>query len=73
MLLDDGLDGVLLQVEHVLRVLDHCSHAGVEVMTLWVRHGLKTPLPHGILLLTNRKECDRHHGFVVEAALTQGG
>jgi hypothetical protein len=33
-LLDDGLDGVPLQVEHVLHVLGHRSHAGVEVRTL---------------------------------------
>jgi hypothetical protein len=34
MLLDDGLDGVLLLVEHVLRVLSHRGHDDVEVRTL---------------------------------------
>jgi hypothetical protein len=34
MLLDDGLDGVPLQVEHVLHVLSYHSHAGMEVRTL---------------------------------------
>jgi hypothetical protein len=54
-LLDDGLDGVPLQVEHVFRVLGHRSHADVEVRTLWVSHGLKTLPPHGLLLLVNQK------------------
>jgi hypothetical protein len=45
----------------------------MEVRTLWIGHCLKTLLPHRILLLTNREECDRHHGGVVEAALTQRG
>jgi hypothetical protein len=72
-LLDDDLDGVPVQVEHVLRVLGHRSHAGVEVRTLWVGHILKTLPPHGFLLLTDREQRDRHRGGVVEAALTQGG
>jgi hypothetical protein len=38
MLLGDGPDSVGLQVEHVLRVLSQCSHAGVEVRALgWTR------------------------------------
>jgi hypothetical protein len=72
-LLDDDLNSVPLQVEHVLRVLGHCSHDGVEVKTLWVSHVLKTLPPHGLLLLTDQKQRDRHHGGVVEVALTQGG
>jgi hypothetical protein len=57
----------------VLRVLGQHSHAGVEVRALGVGHGLKTLLPHKILLVTNQKERDWHHGGVSEAALTQGG
>jgi hypothetical protein len=72
-LLDDDLDGVPLQVVHVLRVLGHRSHAGMEVRTLWVCHVLKTLPSHGLLLLTDQKQRDRHRGGVVEAALTQGG
>jgi hypothetical protein len=71
-LLDDGLDGVPLQVEHVLHVLGHRSHAGVEVRTLWVGHVLKTLPPHGLLLLVDREQRDRHRGSVVETTLTQG-
>jgi hypothetical protein len=55
MLLDDGLDSVPLQVEHVLRVLSHRRHAGIEVRTLWVDHVLKMLPPHGLLLLVNQK------------------
>jgi hypothetical protein len=72
-LLGDGPGGVGLQVEHVLRVLSQCSHAGVEVRALGVEHGLKTLLPHGILLVTNREEHDWHRNGVGEVALTQGG
>jgi hypothetical protein len=52
-LLNDSLDGVPLQVEHVLRVLGHRSHASVEVRTLWVGHILKALPPHGLLLLVD--------------------
>jgi hypothetical protein len=38
-----------------------------------VGHDLKTLLPHKILLVTNQKERDWHHGGVGEASLTQGG
>jgi hypothetical protein len=69
-LLDDGPDGVVLQVEHVLRVLGQRSHAGMEVRALGVRHGLKMLLPHGILLVSNQEERDWHRSGVGEAALT---
>jgi hypothetical protein len=59
--------------EHVLHILSHHSHADVEVRTLWVGHVLKMLLPHGLLLLANQKQCDRHRGSVFEAAPTQGG
>jgi hypothetical protein len=72
-LLDDGIGCVPLQVEHVLRILGHRSHADVEVRTLWVDHVLKTPPPHGLLLLEDREHRDQHRGGVIEAALTQGG
>jgi hypothetical protein len=49
----------------------YCAYS--EVKTLWVGHDLKTLLPHGILLLMNREECDRHRDSVVEAALIEGG
>jgi hypothetical protein len=72
-LLDDGPGSAGLQIEHVLRVPSQRSHAGVEVRALGVGNGLKTLLPHRILLVTNRKEHDWHRGSVSEAALTQGG
>jgi hypothetical protein len=43
----------------------------MEVRALRVGHGLKTLLPHGILLVMNREERDWHRGSVGEAALTQ--
>jgi hypothetical protein len=45
----------------------------MEVGPLGVGHGLKALLPHRILLVTDRKECDWNRGGVGEAALTQGG
>jgi hypothetical protein len=41
-LLHDGPSGVMLQVEQVLRVLGHRSHAGVQVGALEVGCGLKS-------------------------------
>jgi hypothetical protein len=58
MLLYDGLDSVPLQVEHVLCVLGHRSHASVKVRTLCVGHVLKMLPPHGLLLLTDREQRD---------------
>jgi hypothetical protein len=72
-LLDDGPDSADLQVKHVLRVSGKRIHAGMEVRALGVGHGLKTLLPHRILLVTNQKERDWHRGGVGEVALTQGG
>jgi hypothetical protein len=72
MLLDDGPGSAGLQVKHVLRVTGQRSHAGVEVRALGVRHGLKTLLPHRILLVTNQKERDWYRGSVDKVALTQG-
>jgi hypothetical protein len=72
-LLDDDPGGVPLQVKHVLRILGHRSHAGVEVRTLWVGHVLKTLPPHGLLLLADQEHRDRYRGGVVEAAHTKGG
>jgi hypothetical protein len=66
-LLDDGLDGVPLHVEHVLRVLGHHNHTSMKVRTLWVGYVLKTLPPHGLLLLA-----DWEQRGVVEAALTHG-
>jgi hypothetical protein len=39
-LLHDDFGGVMLQVEQVLGVLGHRSHAGVEVWALKVGHSL---------------------------------
>jgi hypothetical protein len=73
MLPHDGPASAGLQIKHVLRVPDQRSHASVEVRALGVGHDIKTLLPHRILLVTDRKERDWHHGGVGEAALTQGG
>jgi hypothetical protein len=51
-LLYDNPDGVMLQVEQVLHVQDHRSHANAKVRVLKVRHSPKA------LLLTQRGECD---------------
>jgi hypothetical protein len=72
-LLDDGPGSADLQVKHELHVPGQRSHASVEVRALRVGHGLKTLLPHRILLVTDRKERDWHRCGVSEAALTQGG
>jgi hypothetical protein len=45
----------------------------VEVGPLRVGHSLKALLPHGILLVADRKERNWHRGGVGEAGLTQGG
>jgi hypothetical protein len=70
---NDGPASAGLQVKHVLCIPSQCSHASVEVRALGVGHGLKTLLPHRILLVTDRKDHDWHRGGVGEAALTQGG
>jgi hypothetical protein len=59
-LLDDGLGGVVLQVEQVLNILVHLSHTGVEVGALGVGHNHKVLLPHGVLLIMNQEDHDRH-------------
>jgi hypothetical protein len=46
-LLHDSPSGVMLQVEQVLCILGHRSHADAKVRALEVRHGLKALLPHG--------------------------
>jgi hypothetical protein len=73
MLPHDGSASAGLQVKHVLRVPGQRSHADVEVGPLGVGHGLKALFPHRILLVTDRKERDWHHGGVGEAGVTQGG
>jgi hypothetical protein len=52
-LLDNSFGGVVLQVEWVLLILSHSSHAGVEVQALRVRYGLKVLLPYGVSLIKN--------------------
>jgi hypothetical protein len=73
MLLHDGSGRVMLQVEQVLGVLDHCSHVGIQVRALEVGHGLKALLPHGIFLIPNWEKRDRHHCGSGKATLTQRG
>jgi hypothetical protein len=68
-LLDDGPGSASLQVKHVLRPPDQRNHADMEVRALGAGHGLMTLLPHRILLVTNQKERNWHHGSVGEAAL----
>jgi hypothetical protein len=69
-LLHDSSGCVVLQVQQVLHVLGHCSHAGIEVGALEVRHGLKVLLPHGIFLILNKERHDRHYYSSSEAVLT---
>jgi hypothetical protein len=71
MLLHDHPDGVMLQVEQVLRVLGHHNHASAEVRALEVRHNLKVLLPHRIFLIPNQEKSDRHHDGSGETTLTQ--
>jgi hypothetical protein len=71
-LLDDSPGSGVLQVERVLSILGHCSHAYVEVKTLRIGYGLKALLPHGVSLVVNRKERDWHRGGVTKATPTQG-
>jgi hypothetical protein len=73
MLLDDSPSSAGLQVKHVLHVPGQFTHAGVEVRTLGIGHGLKTLLPHRMLLVTNQQARNWHRGGVGEAALTHGG
>jgi hypothetical protein len=63
----------VLQVEQVLHILGHRSHAAIEVRAVEVRHVLQVLLPHGIFLIPNGEKRDGHHGGSGEAALTQGG
>jgi hypothetical protein len=65
--------GVVLKVEQVLRVPGQRSHPGVEVRSLEVGHGLKTLLPYRVLLILNRKKCDRQCCSSGEVVLAQGG
>jgi hypothetical protein len=51
---------VVLQVEQVLCILGHRSHAGAEVRALEVKHGLKVLLPCNISLILNQEKRDRH-------------
>jgi hypothetical protein len=73
MLSHDGPAGAGLQIKQVLRIPSQCSHASMEVGPLGVGHSLKALLPHGILLVADRKEHDSHRGGVDEVGLTQGG
>jgi hypothetical protein len=72
-LLHDSPGSVMLQVEQVLHILDHCSHASAEVRALEVGHDLKVLLPHGIFLIPNQEKLDRHHSGSGEVTLTQRG
>jgi hypothetical protein len=66
-------DGVVLEVEQVLRILGQRSHPGLEVRALEVGHNLKMLLPYGVLLILNREKCYRQCCSSGEAVLGQGG
>jgi hypothetical protein len=65
--------GVMRQVEQVLRVPGQRSHPDVEVRALEVRHGRKTLLPYGVLLIPDRKKRDRQCSGSGEVVLTHRG
>jgi hypothetical protein len=64
---------VVLKVEQVLRVPSQRSHPGVEVRALEVRHGLKTLLSYGVLLILNREKNNRQCCSSGEVVLAQRG
>jgi hypothetical protein len=72
-LLHDSPSGVILQVEQVLCILGHHSHASTTVRALKARYGLKVLLPHCIFLIPNREMSDRHHGDSGEVTLSRWG
>jgi hypothetical protein len=45
----------------------------MEVRALEVRHGLKTLLPYGVLLILNQEKCRRQCCSSGEAVLARGG
>jgi hypothetical protein len=73
MLLHACPEGVVLEVEQVLRVPSQQSHPGVKVRTLEVIHSLKALLPHGVLLILNREKRDKQCCYSGNAVLAQGG
>jgi hypothetical protein len=70
-LLYDNLGGVVLQVEPGLCILDHRSHAYMEVWALSIEYDLKALLPHGVSLIAKREERDWQHSGVSKATPTQ--
>jgi hypothetical protein len=70
-LLDNNHGSVVLQVEWVLHILGHNSHAGVEVWALRVGYSLKALLPHRVSPIANQKKRDRHRSGVSKATPTQ--
>jgi hypothetical protein len=65
--------GVVLKVEQVLCVPSQRSQPNVEVRALEVGRGLNTLLPYGVLLILNRKRCNRQCCGSGEVVLAQGG
>jgi hypothetical protein len=65
--------GVVLQVEHVLRVPSQRSHPDVEVRAHEIGHSRKTLLPYGVLLILDQKKRDRQCGGSGETVLSQRG
>jgi hypothetical protein len=63
----------VLKLEQVLCVPGKRSHPGVVVRALEVRHGLKTLLPYGVLLILNWEKHDRQCCSSGMAVLAQGG
>jgi hypothetical protein len=59
MLLHACPGGVALKVEQVPHVPSQRSHPNMEVRAPEVGHGLKTLLPYGVLLISNREKRER--------------
>jgi hypothetical protein len=57
----------VLKVEQVLHIPGQRSHPGVKVRAHEVRHGRKTLLPYGVLLIPDREKRDRQCGGSSEA------
>jgi hypothetical protein len=63
----------MLQVEQLLCILGHRSHADADVRALEIRHGLKALLPHKGFLILNWEKRTWHHNGSGEVTLAQRG
>jgi hypothetical protein len=71
--LNDGVAGVVLNVEQVLHILDHLGPPGIELQAGEVTSHLKVLTPLGLLLDPYWEQPDQCVGRVSEASLAQGG